>query len=216
MLGTFRLSIGCALAGLALLLAASCSSEYDKYYEQGKQYKDEDRHEAAIAAFEKAAQANPKKAKPWYRIAQIHKGLGQHPQAIAALEKAIQAEPDYVDSYPKLVEVYRLNNQLDKAEETAKKALELKAVKRSADTVSEIEAQMAEIENARKNPPPPAPTSGTAAPPATTGAPPVESTAPIQGVGQRPTPPGAIVPPIQSSTDTAGKVEDVKDKTATK
>jgi tetratricopeptide (TPR) repeat protein len=208
MLRMFRLlSISAAVAVLTMMFLASCSSEYDKHYDKAKLLKDEERYEEAIAEYELAAKADPSRAKPWYRIAQVYKNLGKHKDAAASLEKGIAAEPDHTDSYAELVKAYRRDNQLDKAEETAKKALNVPAVKRDAEVTAEIEAEIAEIENARKNPP--AVTTGTVSVEPTTGT--VAPVAPTAPAAAETTSTGAGVPPAQPNTASAGKVEDIKE-----
>ncbi|KAF1016747.1 MAG: hypothetical protein GAK31_00005 [Stenotrophomonas maltophilia] len=50
--------------------------------------------DAAIAAFEGAAKADPTRKEPWVRIAQLQFDQGQYARAIVAAEEVLQRDPD--------------------------------------------------------------------------------------------------------------------------
>ncbi|KPL06961.1 hypothetical protein AMJ85_09975 [candidate division BRC1 bacterium SM23_51] len=150
------------LAGLALVVATACETEYEKHYDLASQLRKEERFTEAIEQYKLAAQADPDNPKPYYRMGSIYKGQGEHLKAAECYRKAIEVDPDYVDAYPELVKALRRCGELDEATKIANEALQKRVVKRSMEVATEIQEQLVEIEKARRGeptdqPPPTAP-----------------------------------------------------------
>ena len=62
----------------------------------------------AVSAYERAAKADPKFGKPYYKIGAIYEKARANDIAIASFEKAIAADPEYAPAYKELGEIYYL------------------------------------------------------------------------------------------------------------
>ena len=69
----------------------------------------------AISSYERAASADPKSGKPWFKIGQIWQRARGNDQAIAAYERAIAADPEYAPAYRELGEIYYVAKEFAKA-----------------------------------------------------------------------------------------------------
>lgn len=68
-----------------------------------------------VSAYERAAKADPKSAKPHYKIGKIYQKARSNDMAIASFEKAISIDPEYAPAYKDLGEIFYVNKQADKA-----------------------------------------------------------------------------------------------------
>lgn len=76
-----------------------------------------------VSAYERAAKADPKLAKPHHKIGKIYQKARSNDIAIASFEKAITIDPEYAPAYKDLGEIYYVNKQADKAVEAYEKYL---------------------------------------------------------------------------------------------
>lgn len=145
---------------LAAILGAGCQSEYEKQYDQAKQLSEEGRYLEAIAAYEKAAEIDPERARPLFRAAKLFKHMAEHTSSVVYLERALEREPDYLDIYPELVKELGRAGQFDRAQQEARKALDMDIVQRDLAIREEIQQQLEEVLRAREaasTQPPPLP-----------------------------------------------------------
>lgn len=69
----------------------------------------------AISSYERAASADPKNGKPYFKIGQIWQKARANDNAIASYEKAVAADPEYAPAYRELGEIYYVNKEFEKA-----------------------------------------------------------------------------------------------------
>jgi tetratricopeptide (TPR) repeat protein len=62
----------------------------------------------AVSSYERAAKADPKFAKPYYKVGVIYERAKANDIAISNFEKAIAADPEYAPAYKELGEIYYL------------------------------------------------------------------------------------------------------------
>jgi tetratricopeptide (TPR) repeat protein len=75
----------------------------------------------AVNAYEKAARADAKIAKPHYKIGKIWQRAKSLDNAIASYQKAISIDPEYAPAYKELGQIYYLEKQAPKAVEMYEK-----------------------------------------------------------------------------------------------
>lgn len=68
-------------------------SDYEHHVATGWQHARMGRVDEAVAAFERAAVADPARKEPWLQIAQLRLQQGRHVQALAAADQALQRDP---------------------------------------------------------------------------------------------------------------------------
>jgi tetratricopeptide (TPR) repeat protein len=76
-----------------------------------------------VSAYERAAKADPKSAKPHYKIGKIYQRARSNDNAIASFEKAISIDPEYAPAFKELGEISYVNKQPEKAVEAYEKYL---------------------------------------------------------------------------------------------
>jgi tetratricopeptide (TPR) repeat protein len=85
-----------------------------------------------VSAYEAAAKADPKLARPHYKIGKIYQKARSNDNAIAAYEKAIAVDAEYAPAYSELADIYYVDKKADKAVEVYEKYLPLTEDKEQA------------------------------------------------------------------------------------
>lgn len=75
----------------------------------------------AVSSYERGAKADPKSAKPHYKVGKIFQRARNNEEAIKYFTQAITTDPEYAPAYKDLGEIYYLNKQADKAVEAYEK-----------------------------------------------------------------------------------------------
>jgi tetratricopeptide (TPR) repeat protein len=79
----------------------------------------------AVSSYERAAKADPKSAKPHYKVGKIFQRARNNEEAIKYFTQAITTDPEYAPAYKDLGEIYYLNKQADKAVEAYEKYISI-------------------------------------------------------------------------------------------
>jgi tetratricopeptide (TPR) repeat protein len=79
----------------------------------------------ALAVLTRTAQEDPRFAKPWLAVAEIHIGRKQHRQAAEAYEQALKIAPDHIEALRGLGDVALLEGNLPEAQSRYARILEL-------------------------------------------------------------------------------------------
>ncbi|MEM7411253.1 MAG: tetratricopeptide repeat protein [Myxococcota bacterium] len=94
-------------------------------YREGFDHFANDRHEEAIALYEKALALDPELAIAWNGLSLAYRQLGQLDQAIAAGRRVIELEPDDALGHTNLSILYMRNGLIPEAEEEKAIAMQL-------------------------------------------------------------------------------------------
>jgi Flp pilus assembly protein TadD len=105
--------------------AAAKNAELKKSFEEGVAASRAGNHDAAIAAFEHAAELNDKCFDCYYNIAFSQAQKKDYDKAEAAYKKAIEIKPDYAEAYNGLANIYNAARKFDQAAAASAKAMEL-------------------------------------------------------------------------------------------
>jgi tetratricopeptide (TPR) repeat protein len=105
--------------------AAAKNAELKKTFEEGVAASRAGNHDAAIAAFQHAAELNDKCFDCYYNIAFSEAQKKDYDKAEAAYKKAIEIKPDYAEAYNGLANIYNAQRKFDQAAEASAKAMEL-------------------------------------------------------------------------------------------
>jgi len=100
-------------------------AELKKAFEEGIAAGQAGKHDEAIAAFNKAAEINPKCFDCQYNIGYMYTQKKEYDKAEEAYKKAIELKPDYSEAYSGLANIYNLQRKFDEAAEMSKKASEV-------------------------------------------------------------------------------------------
>ncbi len=79
----------------------------------------------SVSSYERAAGADPKWAKPLYKIAKVYQRSRNNDVVMDYLTRAITVDPEYAPAYKDLGETYYLQKKANKAVEAYKKYLEI-------------------------------------------------------------------------------------------
>jgi tetratricopeptide (TPR) repeat protein len=79
----------------------------------------------SVSSYERAASADPKWAKPLYKIAKVYQRSKNEDVVMDYLTRAITVDPEYAPAYKELGETYYLKKQADKAVEAYEKYLSI-------------------------------------------------------------------------------------------
>jgi tetratricopeptide (TPR) repeat protein len=79
----------------------------------------------AVSSFERAAKADQKSGKPFYKIGKIFQRARNNDEAIKFFNQSISVDAEYAPSYKELGQIYYVNKQADKAVEAYEKYLTL-------------------------------------------------------------------------------------------
>jgi tetratricopeptide (TPR) repeat protein len=104
---------------------AAKMTELKKAFEEGIAASQANNHDAAIAAFTRAAEINPNCFDCHYNIAYMYSQKKDYDKAEAAYKKAIELKPDYAEAYSGLANIYNLQRKFDLASAASQKATEL-------------------------------------------------------------------------------------------
>lgn len=104
---------------------AAMVAELKKAFEEGIAASQAGNHDAAIAAFTRAAEVNPKCFDCYYNIGFMHSQKKEYDKAEEAYKKAIEIKTDYAEAYNGLANIYNLQRKFDLAAEASKKAGEI-------------------------------------------------------------------------------------------
>ncbi len=108
--------------------AAAKNAELKKTFEEGVAASKAGNHDAAIAAFQKAAELNANCYDCYYNIAFSQTQKKDYDGAEAAYKKAIELKPDYAEAYNGLANIYNATRKFDQAATASAKAMELSSV----------------------------------------------------------------------------------------
>src|SRR5262245_42839026 len=100
-------------------------AELKKAFDEGIAASQAGNHDAAIAAFERAATINPNCFDCYYNIGYMNTQKKDYDKAEAAYKKAIELKADYAEAYNGLANIYNLQRKFDLAAEASKKASEM-------------------------------------------------------------------------------------------
>jgi tetratricopeptide (TPR) repeat protein len=117
--------IGAGAGGAASKEAAAKMAELKKAFDEGITASQAGNHDAAIAAFTRAAEINPNCSDCHYNIGYMYSQKKEYDKAEAAYKKAIELKPEYGEAYNGLANIYNLQRKFDLAAEMSKKASEL-------------------------------------------------------------------------------------------
>jgi tetratricopeptide (TPR) repeat protein len=104
---------------------AAKNAELKKTFEEGVAASRAGNHDAAISAFQHAAELNDKCFDCYYNIAFSESQKKDYDKAEAAYRKAIEIKPDYAEAYNGLANIYNAQRKFDQAAEASAKAMEL-------------------------------------------------------------------------------------------
>ena len=104
---------------------AAKNVELKKSFEEGVAASRAGNHDAAIAAFEKAAELNANCYDCYYNIAFSEAQKKDYDKAEAAYKKAIELKADYAEAYNGLANIYNATRKFDQAATASAKAMEL-------------------------------------------------------------------------------------------
>jgi len=82
-------------------------TSYEEYLQQGIQYESTNELDKAIAAYQKAAQANPESYVPYSNIGSIYERNKEFIKAEEAFKTALSIDPQSISVYRKLYDLYR-------------------------------------------------------------------------------------------------------------
>jgi tetratricopeptide (TPR) repeat protein len=119
------LVLGGGGAGGASPEAAAKSAALKKSFEEGVAASRAGNHDAAITAFQAAAEINPNCFDCYYNIAFSESQKKDYDKAEAAYKKAIELKADYTEAYSGLANVYNAQRKFDLAATASAKAMEL-------------------------------------------------------------------------------------------
>ena len=105
--------------------AAAKNAELKKTFEEGVTASRAGNHDAAIAAFTKAAELNANCYDCYYNIAFSESQKKDYDKAEAAYKKAIELKADYAEAYNGLANIYNATRKFDEAAAASAKAMEL-------------------------------------------------------------------------------------------
>jgi len=105
--------------------AAAKNAELKKSFEEGVTASRAGNHDAAIAAFTKAAELNANCYDCYYNIAYSESQKKDYEKAEAAYKKAIELKADYAEAYNGLANIYNAQRKFDEAATASAKAMEL-------------------------------------------------------------------------------------------
>jgi tetratricopeptide (TPR) repeat protein len=105
--------------------AAAKNAELKKSFEEGVAASRAGNHDAAIAAFQKAADLNANCYDCYYNIAFSESQKKDWDKAEAAYKKAIELKADYAEAYNGLANIYNAQRKFDEAAAASAKAMEL-------------------------------------------------------------------------------------------
>ena len=105
--------------------AAAKNAELKKAFEEGVAASRSGNHDAAIAAFTKAAELNANCYDCYYNIAFSESQKKDYGKAEAAYKKAIELKADYAEAYNGLANIYNAQRKFDEAATASAKAMEL-------------------------------------------------------------------------------------------
>src|SRR5689334_11213899 len=105
--------------------AAAKNAELKKTFEEGVTASRAGNHDAAIAAFTKAAELNANCYDCYYNIAFSESQKKDYDKAEAAYKKAIELKADYAEAYNGLANIYNAQRKFDLAAAASAKAMEL-------------------------------------------------------------------------------------------
>ncbi|PYR40753.1 MAG: hypothetical protein DMF93_10225 [Acidobacteria bacterium] len=105
--------------------AAAKNAELKKAFEEGVTASRAGSHDAAIAAFTKAAELNANCYDCYYNIAYSESQKKDYEKAEAAYKKAIELKADYAEAYNGLANIYNAQRKFDDAAAASAKAMEL-------------------------------------------------------------------------------------------
>ena len=118
------LVLGAAAGGMSPEAMAK-NAELKKTFEEGVAASRAGNHDAAIAAFTKAAELNTSCYDCYYNIAFSETQKKDYDKAEAAYKKAIELKADYAEAYNGLANVYNAARKFDQAAAASAKAMEL-------------------------------------------------------------------------------------------
>lgn len=104
---------------------AKQNAQIKKFFEEGVAAANTGNHQAAVDAFQNAANAMPTCADCYYNIGVSQNQLKNADAAEAAFRKAIELRAAYPEAYNALAALYTAQRKMDLAAEAAKKAAEL-------------------------------------------------------------------------------------------
>jgi len=119
-----KLILGAAGGGLSAEAAAK-NAELKKTFEEGVAASKAGDHDAAIAAFTKAATMNANCYDCYYNIAFSQTQKKDYDGAEASYKKAIELKADYAEAYNGLANIYNAQRKFDQAATASAKAMEL-------------------------------------------------------------------------------------------
>jgi tetratricopeptide (TPR) repeat protein len=118
------LVLGAGGAGVSPEMAAK-QTAMKKAFEEGVAASRAGNHDAAITAFQSAAELNPNCFDCYYNIAYSQTQKKDYDKAEVAYKKAIELKADYAEAYSGLANVYNAQRKFDEAATASAKALEL-------------------------------------------------------------------------------------------
>ena len=121
---TLVLGGGAAGGGASPEMAAKTAA-LKKTFEEGVTASRAGNHDAAITAFQAAAELNPNCFDCYYNIAFSESQKKDWDKAEAAYKKAIELKADYAEAYSGLANVYNASRKFDQAAAASAKAMEL-------------------------------------------------------------------------------------------
>jgi len=105
--------------------AAAKTAALKKSFEEGVAASRAGNHDAAITAFQAAAEVNPNCFDCYYNIAFSESQKKDYDKAEAAYKKAIELKADYAEAYSGLANLYNAQRKFDLAATASAKAMEL-------------------------------------------------------------------------------------------
>jgi tetratricopeptide (TPR) repeat protein len=105
--------------------AAARTAALKKSFEEGVAASRAGNHDAAITAFQAAAEVNPNCFDCYYNIAFSESQKKDYDKAEAAYKKAIELKADYAEAYSGLANLYNAQRKFDLAATASAKAMEL-------------------------------------------------------------------------------------------
>ena len=122
----------------AVLVRADDKADAYNYTKEGVEAAKSKQWDKAIAAFQKAVQADPKGANNYNNLGLAYKGAGKLDESIKAYSSAIEAEPNSAANYINRGVVYSAQKKNDKAIEDFTHAIKIDSGEHSGPSLSSV------------------------------------------------------------------------------
>lgn len=157
------LFLSCLVYGLASSTVIASTSEYDRLFEQARQYETQQNYQAAMEIYERLITMDPVRPEAFNNLASLHVANNDLASAQTLLERAMKTNPTYATIYENLSKLYveMARDSYGKALrlETGKTAFQLTRLEPAAELMAEASSEqqapaLIDAEASTSQPPP--------------------------------------------------------------